>query len=77
VSTQTGTKQPDEAELEELRKKILGSMEDARKRRAAKQLLSLILETFGYGILIYIDWRVALAVFLIQWAIQIKIVTRR
>ena len=67
-------KQVSETELERLREQILEAGIRAKKLRAAKQFLSLILEVAGYMILIFVDWRVALAVFLLQWAFQIKVV---
>jgi hypothetical protein len=33
---------------------------------------ALFLQLVGYGVLIYVDWRVALGVFLCHWAINIE-----
>ena len=41
------------------------------------KLLAIFLQLIGYGILIYIDWRIALGAFLLHWAINIECRARR
>ena len=33
----------------------------------------LLFEMIGYGVLVFVDWRIAVGVFALHWAINIKI----
>ena len=37
----------------------------------AKLLMSLIFQIAAYAILTIVDWRIAVAIFLVQWSIQL------
>jgi hypothetical protein len=52
-------------ELKRIRKTLIEETEKLKRKRAIRQILSLVFEVSGYAILLYIDWRIALAVLLI------------
>lgn len=54
------------------RMKAIKAEEDARKAKALTAFVAVVLAIVGYIILIVIDWRIAVAVWLINWAINIE-----
>ena len=66
-------KQAYEDELEKLRKKMLDRAQYVRMVKLVKMIASLVFQVAAYVILLGVDRRICLAVFLIQWAIQLTI----
>jgi len=63
----------DDAEIKELVEKIAADEKYRRKITITKLVMALVLQLAAYSILAYVDWRIALGVFFVQWAIQLTI----